>query len=101
MQKVSWVIVGLLIGMLVATTMPVQAHHSYSVDRLKRRIAALESSDYYQDISIGNIDRDLTAVERKTSNIDSSGYLNSSYIKKPIGCYSGDAAFWAFNGISC
>ena len=42
--KVAWVIVGALVGLMVATVLPAGAHHASSVDRLKTRVSRLESA---------------------------------------------------------
>lgn len=80
MQKVAWVIVGLLIGMLVATMVPAGAHHRHSVNRLEDRIYDLE---------------------QKTRHIDSYGYFDAGYIDVPTLC-GNDPAVWDISyGLEC
>lgn len=44
MQKVSWALVGLLVGILIATSVPAGAHHKTSLQRLKNRVWHLEQA---------------------------------------------------------
>lgn len=81
MQKLSWALVGLLVGVLIATSMPVQAHHRYSVSRLKQRIEKLESKTRHLDYLTGEFD--------------------PAYLDKPSGC-SNQPAVWEWtSGLDC
>ena len=61
MKKAPWILVGLLVGVLIATAIPVTAHHS---DRaMKRRLNRLENQ--------------MAIQKQKTYYMDRDGYYNN------------------------
>lgn len=79
-QNVTILLLGVLIGAVLMTAAPSQAHHYSSYSQLSNRLLRLEA---------------------KTSSLDSAGYLRASYIDKPIGCSYDDVALWNFSGLTC
>ena len=98
--KVAWIVVGLLVGMLVASVMPAGAHHSRSTQRLQDRVHRLEAA-FERGCGFGE------AVTWGSSLGNSFGDptlkcagIRPGDINTPSGC-SGRTATWTSSGLSC
>lgn len=81
MKKVAWALVGLLVGVLIATAIPVGAHHNDL--RFRRRLNRLENQ--------------MAVQRQKTQYMDREGFylaLIDNYQVLSIDCLSGDDAVW-------
>jgi uncharacterized protein YlxW (UPF0749 family) len=119
MQKTAWALVGLLVGVLIATAVPAGAHHRSGQTRLERRIFELEDhvrrlTDAHNEV-VDEVDRHSSTLsdfstriinlERKTWNMDSSGnYLGkvkSWNVEIPSSCHGQTAAWTYSTGLFC
>lgn len=82
MQKFAWILVGLLAGVLIATSVPVGAHHRRSATRLANRVERLENQ--------------IATLQNKTFFMDSDGfYMGPVFGEQVLGfCQAGTAATW-------
>lgn len=70
---VAGLAVGVVLGFVLGSLLPVQARDSQDRRSLATRVAVLE---------------------RKTKHLNSSGYISGDYVKAPQGCLVGDPAVW-------
>lgn len=82
MKKVAWVLVGLLVGVLIATAVPVGAHHSRSARRLANRVERLEIQ--------------MAQMRNKTSLMDADGFYFGPVLGYQVlsECAIGTSATW-------
>lgn len=84
MNKVAWSLVGLLVGVLIATAVPVGAHHNDR--RLKRRVTRLENQ--------------MAVQKQKTYYMDREGFYNSIIVGSQVfsACAADAPATWTTDG---
>jgi hypothetical protein len=115
MQKAAWAIVGLLVGVLIATAIPAGAHHGNGLRALKQRVEFLENRvetvefDVYEhgrrlsseESSTSTFRSDISSLKSRTSKLDTSGnYSGLVYganIRSSGVCGHGDPAIWEFS----
>lgn len=83
-QKIAWVLVGLLVGVLIVTAIPVGAHHN---DRkLKRRVTRLENQ--------------VQILRAKTVALDTDGFFYGPVLGRQVValCPVDTSAMWTSDG---
>lgn len=78
MRKAPWVLVGLLVGLVVAAAIPVGAHHKTSNQRLRRqistikeRVSRLENGESSQNSRLASLESKMSAAESNISELQS------------------------------
>lgn len=86
MKKAAWGLVGLLVGVLIATSVPVGAHHATSARRLANRVERLENQ--------------MAVQRQKTYYMDREGFYNGIVIGSQVfsACAPDAPATWTTDG---
>ena len=97
MRKLSLVVAGVMVGMIVASVVPAVAHHSPSYRRLANRVANLENRLYDVEGTLRSHQTAVTNLQAKTQFMDSQGYYTASVWDTQVisdVCQDGDDAVW-------
>lgn len=100
-RLVAGLALGLLIGLMLGMAIPSQAGSGFTF--LNRRITKLEKNVNKLFDRAFDLETDVLTLEKKTSNLDSSGYYtgSSDRFRIPTLC-SGDPAVWELgSGLGC
>ena len=99
-SKLSLVVLGVLLGAFLVTTLPVEAHDAAKIRRLERRLSHLEFQLDRPDGCSVNDAVGWYSEGALFERFSCDAEIAPSQIDVPPGC-SGNAAVWEISGLDC